>query len=391
MFRSSSISSTRNRDVTAHHYDDHYICVSNFVYQGLDHPDYYFLARPTYEMAASNLKEIYKKQEDKEKFAEIGVSLLEDPVLMSSDRKYAIFLRQEFGHFVLHNLVTIAQIHDRDPDAIIIVFVPSRLWSDTDKLNKISQYLVKFFADNEIKYYFVKDSAEQIYNANYAGLNAKSSVHSEVSRKIQSIDHFFIYKVNNLYGVDSNTSTGSLHLGDIKYFLDKYVNAFLPVENDPPSRKIYITRRVYDSEPDAFEPRSDEPDQFGYKSNRVRIYEEDVLEKYMLSKNFEVVDFETLDRIEDQINLMASTAVLVGATGTGLTNQLFMKDQQTVIELRVEHGDARNDHWMLVEYFLMSGAKQHKYLAIDVKDKQAQTAVSKLDKIISLIDLSTKE
>jgi len=107
----------------------------------------------------------------------------------------------------------------------------------------------------------------------------------------------------------------------------------------------------------------------------------------MESKGFDVLDIESLSSIEEQIEVISSAAIVVGSTGTGLINQLFMKDSQVLVELRVELGQLDQIHRIVPEYYYLSTGKQHFHFVLDVRDKQAATAIDKLDQLFQNLDL----
>jgi len=383
MFTNSSITSNLGSALVSYSYDDHYLFGSNIVPTGLDHSEYYFMVRDTYEQIEKDVLDIHEQYLEQEGVLKPKlVSCIEDPILVSSDHKYVIYLRTEFGHFVLNTLVNIALIHEANPEAVFVIFMDLPDENDPE-IKKSIRFLEKFLANHSMNFYFIR-SSYFLENMSTLGVNAKSPL-SKKFKILESsnipIAHYLVYKVNNVSVVNSGDTTRDLTIKDITFLIDKYINDFSdPVEK--PERKVYITRRVYDSGEDALV-------EGGYSSNNIRIYNEELLENYLLSNGFEIVDFKELTEIQDQINLMRGTSVLIGATGTGLTNQLFMQESQVLVEFRVEHGNAESKHWIPNEYFYLSSGKNHVHILIDVKDKQASTAIERLDRLISLYDLNT--
>lgn len=383
MFTNSSIDSHLKDALVLHSYDSAYVFGTNVVNTGLDASEYYFLVRDSYEEVE---QEVFKLHET---YVELNglfkrklVSCIEDQVMMSPDKKYLIYLRQEFGHFVLNTLMAIMAAHKLDPDATFVIFMDIPLEEDSEK-QKLLRFLEKFLLNNSINFYFLRSSF-YLDTLNVLEVNTKTPLtkkYQELHEYKSPISHYLVYKANNVHGIDTGLTTRNLSVKDIKDLIDEYVNDYSET-SDLPNRKVYITRRVYDNELEAFANGE-------YKSNNVRIYSEHLLEKYLSSKGFEIVDFRELQEIQDQINIMRDTTVLIGATGTGLTNQLFMRDSQVVVELRVEHGGVGSPHWIPVEYFYMTSGKNHAHIAIDVKDKQATTAIRKLDRILDSYDLQT--
>jgi capsular polysaccharide biosynthesis protein len=223
---------------------------------------------------------------------------------------------------------------------------------------------------------------------NYGNLNNASGIHDklELEHSKKTIHNYMIYRARNVTVVDTSASTMLLTVKDIKTLIDQYINQH-SINSTGAGKKIYITRGSSESETDPF--ITNEDSSIGYKDSKVRIYDENLLEQYLKDQGFETVNFETLPSIRDQIQLMRSTDVILGATGTGLVNELFMKDGKILIELRVEHGNADTTHRIVPEYYDLSVSKQHLYLALDVPDKQATTAIKKLKNLLDNLNLDS--
>jgi capsular polysaccharide biosynthesis protein len=98
-------------------------------------------------------------------------------------------------------------------------------------------------------------------------------------------------------------------------FLKDYIEKYIVDTNVEPYRKVYLSRLAGPNTP-------------GY-----RIDNEEMLIKYFASIGFEHTDQNHFANINDQIKFFYETKIVCGLTGSGLTNMLFMKDFQTVIEL----------------------------------------------------------
>jgi capsular polysaccharide biosynthesis protein len=98
-------------------------------------------------------------------------------------------------------------------------------------------------------------------------------------------------------------------------FLKDYIEKFIVDNNVEPYRKVYLSRLAGPNTP-------------GH-----RIDNEEMLIKYFASIGFEHTDQNHFANINDQIKFFYETKIVCGLTGSGLTNMLFMKDFQTVIEL----------------------------------------------------------
>lgn len=384
MFYNTAIESRLDGALTTKDYENHYVFSSALVGNGFDgHDEYYFLVRESYEEIEKELiklHELYK--EDSDVFKKYLITPVEDPVMMSSDHKYLIYVRREFGHFILNTLISVMAAHSVEPDAIFVFFVDVPDEKD-EELKKVIRFLERVLSNHGINYYFLRCS-HFMETFNVGEMNARSPV----VRKFPTIatddgllSHYLAYRAINMSVIDSGHTTSRMTARDIKSLIDKYINDYSDY-SDYQNRKIYITRRLYETVDTAI---TDE----GYISSSKRIYQEDLLEEYLQSKGFEIIDFSSLPDIQDQINIMRGTSVLIGATGTGLTNMLFMPDSRVVLELRVElGGDGNSSHWIPTEYYYLANAKDHVHVLVGVKDKQANTAVKKLKNILDNFDLN---
>jgi hypothetical protein len=98
-------------------------------------------------------------------------------------------------------------------------------------------------------------------------------------------------------------------------FLKNYIEEYIVDTNVEPYRKVYLSRQA------------------GPNTPGFRVDSEKGLMDYFTSIGFEHTDQNHFANINDQIKFFYETKVVCGLTGSGLTNMLFMKDFQTVIEL----------------------------------------------------------
>jgi hypothetical protein len=193
-----------------------------------------------------------------------------------------------------------------------------------------------------------------------------------------------VYPSKNITIVDDFSTILQLSLADINSVLKKYV--LEKIELPPKSeKKLYISRSTDISADSAFVIPGDTTS--GYTNNGTRLFSEPLLEKYLISQGFEIVRIEQIPSIEDQIKLMNSASVLLGVTGTGLINSLFLKEGSMIIELKVEILWPSGDHDANDHYFKFSYGMSHYYVAMDVSDKQSTTAISKLETLFKVVDL----
>jgi capsular polysaccharide biosynthesis protein len=98
-----------------------------------------------------------------------------------------------------------------------------------------------------------------------------------------------------------------------------FENFFSLSDTINPSKKVYLSRK--------------ESALSGDPVTTSRIDNELVIEKIFLDKGFEIVYAENFRTIEEKALFFRDVKVLVGLTGAGLANIIFMKPGQTVIEI----------------------------------------------------------
>jgi hypothetical protein len=386
MYLSSTIESNRFGEYSGETYDDVYLGCTDANSAGIDgRVEHYFTCDKDYEVVKNKIISIHEKAQDSKNVI-IG-SLIEDPVLMSSKHKYVFMLREALGHFLLNNLVLIFNIFEQDKDAIFVIFTgtndePYGKW-ETSHRGKLVEYVQELFGRHGITYYLVKSN---LNNHNYNLYNAESGIFDKTNSEYfgDKITNCLIYKARNFTVVDSAQSTMKMSLKDIKEYVNKYICDLYESNGDKYVR-LYLSRGTYDSEPEPFTTNDDST--VKYKSSSVRIYEEHLLEEYLESIGFEIFQPHKMEKIEDQIRKVFSASLILGSTGTGLVNSLFMEDRKILIELRTELGGEHASHWIVEDYWKFSIAKDHLYIGINLPDKQSTTAVEKLKQLFKTLNL----
>jgi len=385
----TNIMSGATNQAVGYSYNECFIGATDIEQSGVDGiTENYFICRTECAEVSSKILEVHESHYGSE-FATAS-TLLIDSVLISSYHKYIIYMREEFWHFLFNTLIVIAAIHKVNPQAVfVLVTGPIEIKADEAPKNnkqKLVTFLLDFFLKNKISYYMIPSVD---FPKTYSNVNSASDVHGSLKVKPPNgrVYNYLVYKAKNVTVVDtSETITNTITTKDVKNLVNSYINSE-ELDNIKANKKVYITRGNREVEPEPFVQNKDLS--VGYKSSKARIYEEDLLEQYLEAQGFEIVDFNTLPEIQDQINLMHATSVLVGATGTGLINTLFMQDKRVLIELKVEEGSGENTHGMNPQYTYYSSAKDHLYIGIDAIDKQARTAIEKLKVLFANLDLDT--
>jgi hypothetical protein len=259
--------------------------------------------------------------------------------------------------------MSIFYIKENDPNAVFVINIP-RAYTETDDTDTSINLLVEFLEINNIDFYTID------------GIGSGSS---------GDIVDIPIYKVQNCTVITYDFPR-FMSYKDLATLSEKYILARLPATKSVSGErlKIYVSRGSSIGPGETFE--NSNPD-IGYADNSIRMYEEYILEDYLKSCGFTVVDSFNTSSLSEQIQFMNSVDVLVGVTGTGLVNSIFMSKGKTIIELQVELPHHDHETVIVSDYWQLSQAKEHTYIGIDLIDKQGATAVKKLKSLFGALDL----
>lgn len=123
--------------------------------------------------------------------------------------------------------------------------------------------------------------------------------------------------------------------------LDKYLHKYIKNKNSEPSKKVYLSRSLTNSDK-GMQQNIDSLDNDLVKklqNNKFtrnfieRIDDEISLENFFRESGFEIVIPENFIALEDQINYFYNVKTLVGISGSGLANALFMQNNTNMVEL----------------------------------------------------------
>ena len=295
----------------------------------------------------------------------LNFSLHKDKLLLADTHKYYINVRFAFYHLILDTLMSIFYIKENDPDAIFAINIPHAYREISGSGDSSVEFIVKVLELNNINFYIL----------NGVGPGA---LHNEVEVPV--------YEIQNCT-VLTHEFPRFMSYRDLVRLSEKYILAEEQLKaksSNGEKLKVYVSRGKSTGAGVAFEGGNRD---LGYADSVIRIYEEAYLEDYLKSCGFIVFDdFDSLS-LTDQIRFMSSVDVLVGVTGTGLVNSLFMGKGKTIIELLVElpHHDRKTT--IVTDYWQLSQAKEHTYIGIDLIDKQGATAVKKLKSLFGALKL----
>lgn len=308
---------------------------------------------------------------DTEEVKHVAVLREDFPDLASETRKYIFQLRPEFYHFFIDNIVYLFKIHEAYPDAEF--YFGFRYNGDVPVENegkKNLQFLEELLQKYKITYTILDTPASSLGKVEYP-----------------------TYRVKNAFLVDDYNNDADVSLKDIARIFNTYVLES-PEDPDLINKKVYLSRRsLIQFVNPLFELKSEEliPGWEGYKDN-LRIYQEELIEDYLRSVGFDIVYPEQLPTVKDQVELLGKAKVFCGVTGSGLVNQLLMPDGGIVIELKVEDlvnlGSPHPRQTTYPMYNDFGYSKDHTYISLDVSDKEGSTAVKKLEKLFSNLNIN---
>ena len=311
------------------------------------------------------------------------LSLHEDEILLSDTHKYYVVIRYPFYHLILDTVLSIFYIKENDPDAIFILTTSKLFLDSPNDEQKTMQFLVEILELNNIPFYFITGSRyyDKEFKYNHSSTLARESMTAPFALDLP------IYKVKNCTVV-AQPFARYMTFRDLVDLCEKYILSRIPTTSRSESKKtkIYISRGGSNSKGESFKDANNPS--LGYANVRDRIYEDALIEEYLESIGFIVLNPTDMS-IVDQIKIMNSADVLVGVTGTGLINSMFMPRGSTIVELQVElfFGDRIDETIIVSDYWQLSQAKEHTYIGIDLIDKQGATAVKKLKSLFGALDL----
>lgn len=228
------------------------------------------------------------------------------PVLerVSNDRKMLLFLNPEFYHAIADTLAIILAEYRKDP---MMHFIIDMSYKDR---GRITDGFVDFFVDMlnklKIKYELVKLDNGIILLDNFCLVVPVNYGYKRME--------ILAEEIQKLYGNHSKPER----------------KVFISRKSHGPAR--YRTKRYYDSDALMFPTDN-------------RMDDEQALETLFAKFGYEIIYPEEFETFEEQVRFFGTVKTLIGITGAGLTNMIFMKPGTSVIELSVPMGyvgDLRN-------------------------------------------------
>jgi len=260
-------------------------------------------------------------------------------IILEITEKEKVFLVSEnpLSHFFIDTVKLFLFLLNQNQEKKFIVYDDKRLFcnkknKNLNKINNNTKILKNYIEDHNIDHSIIDDEIILI---------AKNITFYEYN-----INNFTVNDLKNSYEFVSN------------FIKDKHIN---------PQKKVYVSRKLWDKN---LKNISWIDKNQGFSWNEKYIYKDDKrvdneekLELYFKSLGFEIVYAENFLDIIEQINYFNSAKIIVGLTGNGLMNQLFMNNNQTIIELSTPICSS-GEIAILSQYQEIANAKQHLYINI---------------------------
>jgi hypothetical protein len=228
--------------------------------------------------------------------------------MISEEIKVLIYVQDTVYHFFIDSLALILKIHRENPGTKFVLYLQRA--RSNESINNFYELLFMIL-DGE-------------------GVNYKAI--STVSGK----DYASVYKFNNYARLDARVHIHNLiSFLDVEYMADlalKYSKEYMNVTTDvEPFRKLYVSRG---NAPSSLGPIADDyPD---YKDD-IRMNDPWKVEEFFVSNGYDAFSPEKhFSSIMEQIVYMSEVKTLASITSSGLSNMIFMRPNQTIIEMQSE-------------------------------------------------------
>lgn len=171
--------------------------------------------------------------------------------------------------------------------------------------------------------------------------------------------------LNNFYVADATIEMH--HPPVVHNFFKNYVKD----QNVQPFRKVYLSRkRIQDK---AYLNNSISLEDVSINHDN-RIDDHNKVESLFFELGYEIVCAEDFKSFEDQINYFYEVETLIGLTGAGLSNMVFMQPGGTVVELFTPLLITNSEEKLCEEfhffYHIIATAKNHRYISINNSERK---------------------
>lgn len=281
--------------------------------------------------------------------------------LVGDRPKFVIPFNDIFYHSFVDTLTTILRVCELMPTAIFVIFMNTR----AQRFNYVS-LIFKLLGSHGIDVYVVPNYAtdsDGIFDKKFPDEFPVSAI------KISNFTYIPTVETPQEFNYMSS-------LTEIKDALDSVIGFATQGRELNPEKYIYVSRKGAKS-------RDVPPwaDKYAGIKNDIRIQDEEVLEAYLISKGFEIIYPGEIEDFNQQVNLMSRAKVLIASSGSGLINMGFMKDGQTVIDLRVEllHYDEHSPFQEITDmYDPIAFVKGHTYIAVPCPSRRSADIITSL-------------
>lgn len=268
--------------------------------------------------------------------------LVASDLLPSDSIKYILPLDPPLFHTIHDTMAIVLKIHKIDPTGIFVLFRHSDEMYPTPD---IYEYFEDLLTYKNIKYVIVYPTARG---------DGKFSYTSTI-------------RLANYIDISDYAEKHNIEISLDDYLtLSQEVREHVGVSDIEPYRKVYLSRshieRAY------ADTRGNTSGREGYDDD-LRMYDQKLLEDFFSSRGYEIVipDQKFLT-FKEQIEYMASVKVLASITSSGLTNSLFMKNKQIVLEIIAElvhYRSSKNYYQVLTPYYIHdSFIKRHLHVGV---------------------------
>lgn len=137
-----------------------------------------------------------------------------------------------------------------------------------------------------------------------------------------------------------------------------------------PNKKVFISRKN-DLAKDASDNRT--------------LYEEEC-EQFFSSIGFEVVNGEAFETLKEEISYFRNASVIVGMTGSGLTNAMFMNPGQTLVEIVCPIKFTEEPKYEIHNFYkTISMLRKHKYVAVSNINSSKEELLEQLAAVANML------
>jgi hypothetical protein len=239
---------------------------------------------------------------------ETELDFIDTDEMVSDQNKVLIYVQDTVYHFFIDSLALILKIHKEHPGTKFVLYLQKA--RSTQSINNFYELLFLILDGEGVDYKAI----------------------STITGK----DYAPVYKFNNYARLDRRVHIHNLiSFLDVEYMADlalKYSKEYMNVTTDvEPFRKLYVSRG---NAPSTLGPVVDDYPDY---TDDIRMNDAWKVEEFFVSKGYDAFSPEKyFSSIMEQIVYMSEVKTLASITSSGLSNMIFMKPNQTIIEMQSE-------------------------------------------------------